>query len=83
MGPGAPACEALVCTPTSCNTAATEAESSQSDSQFRARFSLLQMNKWLALLTASQVAIATATGVTPAMIGTQAMLVQQGEIEHP
>ena len=44
------------------------------------------MNKWLALLfvTASQVAIATTTNVTAAMmIGTQAMLVQQGEIEHP
>ena len=42
------------------------------------------MNKWLALLfvTASQVAIATTTNVTAAMmIGTQAMLVQQGE--HP
>ena len=39
--------------------------------------------KWLArlLVTASQVA--TTTGVTAAMIGTQAMLVQQGEIEHP
>ena len=43
------------------------------------------MNKWLAALfvTAGLVVIATITGVTAAMIGTQAMLVQQGGTEHP
>ena len=79
MGPGAPACEALVCTPTSCNTAATEAEPSRLDRQG----SLLQMNKWLARLFVTASQVATTTGVTAALIGTQAMLVQQGEIEHP
>ena len=46
------------------------------------------LNKWLAALivTAGLVVIATTTGVTAgmtAMIGTQALLVQQGEAEHP
>ena len=46
------------------------------------------LNKWLAALivTAGLVVIATTTGVTAgmaAMIGTQALLVQQGKAEHP
>ena len=41
------------------------------------------MNKWLARLFVTASQVATTTGVTAAMIGKQAMLVQQGEIEHP
>ena len=41
------------------------------------------MNKWLALLFVTASQVATTTGVTAATIGTQAMLVRQGEIEHP
>ena len=41
------------------------------------------MNKWLPRLFVTAWQVATITGVTAAMIGKQAMLVQQGEIEHP
>ena len=40
------------------------------------------MNKWFACLFVTASQVATTTGVTAAMIGEQAMLVQQGKIEH-